>query len=215
MNDSEGNRIATEPFPKAFVDDFVVITYESPAVVSATSSSGEAFSVFPGAAVTATASMPTSTAGLTSENGIAGSRGLSTGAKVGIAVGALTIPALIAVVFLLLWRRRKRKLEATQSSQDPYRKAELPGEGIYYTEADGSVGLLEADGFHKPPEADAANTRAELESDWTGWEAPVLLGADSVSNTPDSASETSGHVRRRSGSRNSIQQTPVDMIARR
>lgn len=55
-------------------------------------------------------------------------------------------------------------------------KAELPGDGkepqLNEMNHDKNA-LHEAEGAGQPPEADAANVRAELEGDWHGWEAPV------------------------------------------
>jgi hypothetical protein len=109
--------------------------------------------------------------------------GLSTGAKAGIVSAAVIITAIVVVTCLLLFRRRGKKQEIIQPTTHEYFKAELSGEGIPHTELDGSAYVREADGFSVPPEADnsnvraelegASNARVELESDWTGWEAPA------------------------------------------
>lgn len=52
-------------------------------------------------------------------------------------------------------------------------KPELPGEGIH-REMHGEAAVVEAGGDSRPGEV-GDTIRAELETDWTGWEAPALL----------------------------------------
>jgi hypothetical protein len=140
---------------------------------------------------------------------------LSTGAKAGISTGSVLFVIVVVVICLILWRRRARKQETPQSpSQDLYTKPELPGDGVPHTELDETAALQEAGGPCKLPEADGANIRAELEGDWTGWEAPALLEVGLSRNTLDLVPVADDGTRRRSGFRNSIQETPVDMVAR-
>ena len=58
-------------------------------------------------------------------------------------------------------------------AKESYTKAELPAESKQNAELDSHGALHEAGGLHKPAEAENSS-RAELEGDWTGWEAPVL-----------------------------------------
>jgi hypothetical protein len=138
---------------------------------------------------------------------------LTIGAKAGIAAAvAIIVAAVVAIVFLL-YRRRERKQEISQLKVDNvYTKAELPGESKPHVELDEAAGYQEADGSGRPLEADNSNVRAELESDWTGWEAPALLEVELSREAPDLLREEVGQEDEQ---RNSIQQTPVDMIARR
>jgi hypothetical protein len=104
--------------------------------------------------------------------------GLSTGAKaiIGAAV-TICLIAIVATLVFLLRRRLKRRIAKHEEAEDLSTKAELPVEGKHNTELDGRGALHEADGLHKPAEAENSS-RAELESDWAGWEAPVLADID-------------------------------------
>lgn len=82
-----------------------------------------------------------------------------------------------AIVAGLLIRRRRRKRSLHDASFDIGQKAELPGEGKVLPEMSHEGAVHEAHDSSKPPEA--GNTvRAELETDWTGWEVPALLEVD-------------------------------------
>jgi hypothetical protein len=91
-------------------------------------------------------------------------------------------------------------------------KAELPGESKPYLELNQDTSFHEASGLGRPLEADHSSVRAELESDWTGWEAPALLEVELLREALDSQHGGTGQ---RNGQRDSIQQTPIDMVARR
>lgn len=103
---------------------------------------------------------------------------LSTGAKASIGVSvAISVLVVIAALFFLR-RRRAKKIQVAKSAEtstdNNYAKAELPAESKSHTELNNDTSLYEASGLHKPAEA-GDTVRAELESDWTGWEAPALL----------------------------------------
>jgi hypothetical protein len=138
---------------------------------------------------------------------------LSTGAIAGIASAAAIFAVIIVAVLLLLYRRRTRKQNTVQPTVDePYMKAELPGESKPYLELDQETRFHEASGLGRPLEADHSSVRAELESDWTGWEAPALLEVELSREALDSQHGGTGQ---KNGQRGSIQQTPIDMVARR
>ena len=84
------------------------------------------------------------------------------------------------MIVLILWRRSKGRNQSPQTIET-LDKPELSGEGKDQTEVggegaepreSGGDALLEAAGASKPAEM-GANERAELESEWRGWEAPV------------------------------------------
>lgn len=77
---------------------------------------------------------------------------------------------------------------------------------------DETAAMREADGYSKPPEMDNTNFRAELESDWMGWEAPALL---EVELSRDMEGEREIQPEQRSMMRNSILRTPVEMVGRK
>lgn len=93
---------------------------------------------------------------------------------------------------------------------DAYAKAELPGEGRPRMEKDGTAGIQEVDAVSKPPEVDASNGVAELETDWTGWEAPALLEVDLSRDASEAERLAANQPPQQSLMRNSIQQTPVE-----
>lgn len=100
---------------------------------------------------------------------------ISTGAKAGIGVGAALAVILLVVLGLIFWRRRRSSKSTTTDVQDTtFEKAELPGEGVH-RELDGDGVKYESGGLSKPHEV-GDNVRAELEGDWTGWEAPAMSG---------------------------------------
>jgi hypothetical protein len=101
---------------------------------------------------------------------------LSTGAKAGIAsAAAITVIAVVDICLLLYRRRAKVQKTPPPVINNLYTKAELSGEPKPHVELDGTTGFHEAGSLGKVPEVDNLNTRAELESDWTGWEAPAPL----------------------------------------
>jgi hypothetical protein len=137
---------------------------------------------------------------------------LSPGAKIGVASAAAILAVVMIATLLLLYQRRRKKQNSAQATNDePYIKAELPGESKPYLELDQDTSFHEASGLGRPLEADHSSVRAELESDWTGWEAPALLEVELSREALDSQHGT-GQM---NGQRDSIQQTPIDMVARR
>jgi hypothetical protein len=138
---------------------------------------------------------------------------LSPGAKIGVASAAAILAVVMIATLLLLYRRRRKKQNTVQPTVDePYMKAELPGESKPYLELDQDTSFYEASGLGRPLEADHSSVRAELESDWTGWEAPALL---EVELSREALDPQHGGTGQRNGQRDSIQQTPIDMVARR
>jgi hypothetical protein len=221
FTDTDGINIITAEY---FIGHYVAVAYESsdatlwpspsmsltvPNTASVTSSVASNSTAPATSSPTITQASPSSSVSETNTS----RSGLSTSARAGIA-SAIAIAAVIAIAtLLLLHRQRARKRKTSQETLDNvYTKAELPGESKPYGELDEATAFQEADGFSKPPEADNSNIRAELESDWTGWEASASLEIESPREAPDSLYEEAG---RRTEQRNSIQQTPIDMVARR
>lgn len=91
--------------------------------------------------------------------------GLSTGAEAGIGIGVAVTALLCVGLGLFAWRRRK---PSSIVLEDAYQKAELPGQCKEWPEF-GVDEVYEADGTGRPPEVQG-NVRAELESEWRGWE---------------------------------------------
>lgn len=115
--------------------------------------------------------MPTS---LYSPSGESNNHGREVGLGVGLGVGIPLLICLGAITYWMLRRRRRKNVQAVQPVEEPLAgKAELHSESKKIPELPEDATLHEAGGFAKPPEADNANMRAELESDWRGWEAPV------------------------------------------
>jgi hypothetical protein len=104
-------------------------------------------------------------------------KSLSTGAKasIGAAVTVFVIAIFATIIFIL--RRRAKRRAKNAETDDSFTKAELPAESKHNTELDLQGALHEAGGLQKPTEAENSS-RAELEGDWTGWEAPVLPEID-------------------------------------
>lgn len=98
---------------------------------------------------------------------------LSVGTQAGIGVGvSVTSILIIAVVIGLFWNRLRRSKTKSEPQHDTQQeKAELPGNGVDRQLGDDGI-LYEAENTSEPPEA-AGIPRAELESDWEGWEAPT------------------------------------------
>lgn len=221
FTDSEGLPIITADF---WIASYVAVAYESsdatlwqspsssPALtnVASTTSSPALVDTITGISSSIATSVSSSSPTAETANG---QSDLTTGAKAGIASAATIAVVVIFVMIFFLYKRRVKKQQAPQPTfGDGYTKAELPGESKPYVELDEAAGYQEADGYGRPLEADSSNIRAELESDWTGWEAPALLEVDSSREAPNLPREEVGQ---RNEERNSIQQTPVDMIARR
>lgn len=101
---------------------------------------------------------------------------ISTGAKAGIGVGVsavvLFLIALGAWLFVLRRRRRRRLAPSTS----PTEKAELPGHEAEkkFAELSPNGERVEAIDTGRPPEMDDRSTRAELEGDFHGYEAPTV-----------------------------------------
>jgi hypothetical protein len=145
------------------------------------------------ATATATASTPGTTSSSQPES--AGAQTLSPGAQAGIGVGvALAVTILIGSLWVLLWRRHKRKRLATAQKQEeslessskdsaPPAAAELPNNR---NEAQVPGAAAELDPSHlrhkvvgqrDPGEVDGvAKTRAELGTEWRGWEVSTAPG---------------------------------------
>ncbi|XPS91069.1 hypothetical protein M3J09_000493 [Ascochyta lentis] len=159
-----------------------------------------------------TAATPTSS--LTTDKLSARPR-LSTGTIVGIVIAAIVLAVALVVSTLLFYRRKSKRHKTRQSEpQEVYFKAELPGDGKPHTELDETNAMREADGYSKPPEADSSHAIVELESDWTGWEASALLEVELSRNMQGNADMRGRQPGQRSMMRNSILQTPIDMVRR-
>lgn len=102
---------------------------------------------------------------------------LAIGAQAGIGVGVAAAVVAVVALGLYVWRRRRAGHQPTPEAFD---KAELSGHGKEHPELMESAALQEAggEGTGRRTEADAAHAVAELDSDWTGWEAPALLEVD-------------------------------------
>lgn len=88
-------------------------------------------------------------------------------------MAAASAAMLFLVIGAFLWRRRKRRQLVATISEGGIGKAELPGEGVH-RELGQEYAVYEKGTSDRPPEM--ANTeRAELETDWTGWEAPAVV----------------------------------------
>lgn len=116
-------------------------------------------------------SIPTS---LYSPSGHTDNHSRDIGLGVGLGVGIPLLISLGGLIYWMLQRRRRKNVQAISTTEEPITgKAELHSESKKVPELSQDATLHEAGGFAKPPEADNANIRAELESDWRGWEAPV------------------------------------------
>jgi len=91
-------------------------------------------------------------------------------------------------------------------------KVELSGEGKPWVELMEDVELREFEDTSGPLEAHAAIVHVELESDWTGWEASAILEAQLSRPTPGILRTIEHRAGHRLSLRDSIQQTPTDMI---
>ena len=120
-------------------------------------------------------------------------RGLSTGATVGISIGAVVAGILLIAIVILLWRRRHKAKQSGRYNSGE--KAPLPEEsrlGNRIPESRSKPGEIDGGGVHevdvphrKLNEADNMNTRVELDSGWGGWEAPALLETEISRRPPD------------------------------
>ena len=129
---------------------------------------------------------------------------------VGISIGAAVAGIIMVAMLVLLWRRRnKTRLSTTNNSEEASTEPNVQGASNKRVEIAGES-VHEAEDRSEPN--DDMNIRAELESDWTGWEASALLEVELSRNTAD---QTYYGARQESDLRNSIQQTLVDMNARR
>ena len=107
--------------------------------------------------------------------------GLSTGAQVGIGIGAAVLClSTLAIIILCLLRRHRRKAWARNHAirDQPSGKAELPGnvrkqrDTAVHAELGPKGDAVEVSGTGAPQEMDDRNVRAELEGHWPGHEAP-------------------------------------------
>lgn len=99
--------------------------------------------------------------------------GLSTGATAGVGIGAAAGGLAIVALLLVLGRKHRRKQGQSAEVNQAFEKAELPGD----------IGDKSSTGQKKVPcvEADDIGAVVELESGWTGWEAPVSTKPDTES----------------------------------
>jgi hypothetical protein len=96
--------------------------------------------------------------------------GFSTGATAGVGIGAAAGGLAIVALLLVLGRKHRRKQRQSAEVNQAFEKAELPGD----------IGDKSSTGQKKVPhvEADDIGAVVELESGWTGWEAPVSTKPD-------------------------------------
>lgn len=108
--------------------------------------------------------------------------GLTRGGRAGIGAAVASVVVITIAFFIFLARRRGAKPKPSkhteQIDQSSYTKAELSAEAKPTTELDEQAAVHEKDSVVRPIEAINANGRYELESDWTGWEAPTRPGAE-------------------------------------
>lgn len=101
---------------------------------------------------------------------------LSTGARAGIGVGAAAAGLIIVLaLFIAVKRCRHPERSSLRKDTDIFTKPELPGESKTAHAEIFSGDVHEVDGQNKLVEAENSNVRAELESDWAGWEAPTAI----------------------------------------
>lgn len=127
-------------------------------------------------------------------------KGLSTGATVGVSIGAAVAGLVIIGLIVLLWRRRQNPNRSRSDSGEE--KAIIrnergsgnassmsPESESRHNEIDGDL-VHEVQGARepqKPYEADHTHTRSELDSGWRGWEAPAQVEADLSRTTIEQA----------------------------
>lgn len=137
----------------------------------------------------------------------------NTGVIAAIAVGSIAAVAMFAVIALLFWRRRSKWSKLPKDDDAGAHKVELSGEGKKHAELPDEAGLHESEAQERPKEVAEQHASAELDSGWTGWEAPTLLELDFSDFGREDANAEERTTRQEC--RSSIQETPVDMIVRR
>lgn len=144
--------------------------------------------------------------------------GLSTGAIVGVSVGAAVAGLIIIGLIILLWKR-KQKTNSSESlnsvekaivqsgnSSDNVSPASDGADRPRHAEIDGEV-VYEVQGARepqKPFEADHTHTRAELDSGWRGWEAPAMKETDLSKQTLDEVETKVATARQQNKSRRHV-----------
>ncbi|KAF1932751.1 uncharacterized protein M421DRAFT_399172 [Didymella exigua CBS 183.55] len=129
------------------------------------------------------------------------------------AVGSIAAVAIVAAIALLFWRRRTKWSRLPKNDDSSAHKVELSGEGKNHAELSDDMGLHESEAQDRPKEVAEQRAPAELDSGWNGWEAPALLDLDfSNFGTDQDVVENSPAT---SDCGSSVQQTPVELIARR
>lgn len=130
-----------------------------------------------------------------------------------IALGFVAAVAIVAVITLLFWRRRTKWSKLPKYGDLGAHKVYLSGEGKRHAELPDEACLHESEAQDKPKEDAEQRAPAELDSDWTGWEAPALLDIDFLNLGREQTSvEGSTTIQ---GCRSSTQQMSVDVVARR
>jgi hypothetical protein len=130
-----------------------------------------------------------------------------------VVVGSIFAVAVVAVVALVFWRRRSRWSRLPKDDDLGANKGELSGEGTKHIELPDEGCVHESEAQERPKEVDEQRAPAELDSGWTGWEAPTLLDIDFSNFGREDANTEESTTRQYR--RSSIQQTPVDMIGDR
>ena len=135
---------------------------------------------------------------------------MPTGAEAGIGVGAAIVTLVAFGIMMLLLRRKRSEIRRLMDANaGQILKAELPGAGKEFAEI-GGEDVIEMGGQGRPHEAKGDIKKAELESDWAGWEAPALVEVELSRAPPDPRAANLVPV-----FRDSIQDKPVHMVARR
>jgi hypothetical protein len=128
-------------------------------------------------------------------------------------VGSIAAVAIVALIALLFWRRQSKWSKLSKEDDQVVHKFELSSEGKRHAELPDEAGLHESEAKDQPREVAEQRAPAELDSGWTGWEAPTLLDLDFSDFGREQERMENDTVPPEF--RNSIQQTPVERIARR
>lgn len=129
-----------------------------------------------------------------------------------ISVGSVAAVAIIAVIALLFRRRRTKWSKLPKNDDLGAHKVELSGEGKRHAELPDEAGLHESEAQDRPKEVAEQRAPAELDSGWTGWEAPGLLDIDFSEFGRERVDVEERTALQEYES--SIQQTPVELTTR-
>lgn len=155
------------------------------------------------------------------------SSALSPGAIAGISIGTIVVVALLIGISILFWRRQKKRkqIERRNSEEKAIVSIERglqergqvkgsPQTRSYPTEIDGErvhEVEVQSERFY---EADHTNTRAELQSEWRGWEAPALSETEIFRSPPGNSGLRSNGRGPNIVPENSVHELPADRMVR-